>query len=59
VTFYVDSSALLKLCVNEFDSPDAQHFIDSDPRLVTLRITLVDIRRNLARVLEGSALVRA
>jgi predicted nucleic acid-binding protein len=59
MTLYVDSSALLKLYVNEFDSPDAQHLIDSDPTLVTSWITLVEIRRNLARLLEGSALVRA
>jgi predicted nucleic acid-binding protein len=59
MTLYVDSSALLKLYVDEVDSPEAQCIIDSDPTLITAWITLVEIHRNLARLLDGPALVRA
>lgn len=59
MTTYVDSSALLKLYVAEADSDDAQRIVDADPVLVTAWITLVEVRRNLARLLSGAALVRA
>jgi predicted nucleic acid-binding protein len=52
VTLYVDSSALLKRYVDEPDSTAASELIDSDPSLVTSRITLVEVRRNLARLLD-------
>jgi predicted nucleic acid-binding protein len=59
VTTYVDASALLKLYIDEADSDDAQRILDADPVLVTAWITLVEVRRNLARLLDGSALARA
>lgn len=59
MTTYVDSSALLKRYVDEFDSDDAVRLLDADPVLVTSWVTLVEVRRNLARLLDGSALSRA
>jgi uncharacterized protein len=51
---YVDSSALLKLYVDEEDSPLAVEHVQSDPVLVTSWVTVVEVRRNLARLLEGA-----
>ena len=59
MTTYVDSSALLKLYVDEPDSDDAQRLIDADPVLVTAWVTYVEVRRNLARLLRGAPLTRA
>jgi hypothetical protein len=59
MTTYVDSSALMKLYVAEADSDDAQRYIDADPVVVTSWLTLVEVRRNLARMLQGAALARA
>jgi predicted nucleic acid-binding protein len=59
VTTYVDASALLKLYIDEADSEDAQRIVDADPVLATAWVTLVEVRRNLARLLSGSALTRA
>ena len=59
MTTYVDSSALIKLYVDEADSDDAQRLLDADPVLVTAWVTLVEVRRNIARLLSGSALTRA
>lgn len=58
MTVYVDSSALLKLYIDEADSRVAQEIIDADPVRVTAWITLVEVRRNLARLLEGPTLTR-
>ncbi len=54
---YADSSALLKRYVEEADSGRADDFLRSDDALVTGRHTLVEVRRNLARLLGGTALV--
>jgi uncharacterized protein len=59
MTTYVDSSALLKLYVDEADSEDAVRLLRADPVLVTAWVTLVEVRRNLARLLDGAALARA
>lgn len=59
MTTYVDSSALLKLYVDEADSDDAAAYLAADPVLVTSWLTLVEVRRNLARLLQGSALAHA
>jgi len=59
VSLYVDSSALLKRYVDEPDSDRADELLGSDPELVTGRHTLVEVRRNLARLLIGAALVDA
>ncbi len=59
MTTYVDSSALLKLYVQEADSNDAVEILNADPVLVTSWLTHVEVRRNLARLLDGVALRRA
>jgi predicted nucleic acid-binding protein len=56
VTTYVDSSALLKRYVEEPESELAEELLASEPELVTGRHTVVEVRRNLARLLSGSAL---
>jgi uncharacterized protein len=56
MTLYTDSSALLKRYVDEPDSERAVELLDSDVELVTGRHTVVEVRRNLARLLVGSAL---
>lgn len=59
MTLYADSSALLKRYVDEPDSDLAVELLASDPQLVTGRHTLVEVRRNLARLLAGSAVTAA
>jgi uncharacterized protein len=59
VTLYADSSALLKRYVDEPDSELAVELLASDPLLVTGRHTLVEVRRNLGRLLAGSAVTAA
>jgi predicted nucleic acid-binding protein len=55
MTCYVDASALLKRYVDEPDSDLAGELLAADPELVTGRHTVVEVRRNLARLLSGSA----
>lgn len=50
MSLYVDSSALLKRYVSEPDSDLAQAHLDSDSQRLTGRHTLVEVRRNLARL---------
>jgi uncharacterized protein len=52
VSLYVDSSALLKRYVEEPDSEAAESLLRSDPSLLTARHTIVEVRRNLARLLD-------
>lgn len=59
MTTYVDSSALLKRYVPESDSPQADELLASDPVLATSWVTVVEVRRNLARLLSPEALVPA
>jgi predicted nucleic acid-binding protein len=59
VTTYVDSSALLKRYVAESDSDVADELLAADTTLVTARHTVVEVRRNLARLLAGDDLARA
>ncbi len=59
MTLYVDSSALLKRYIDEHDSDVADALLATDPVLVTSRITEVEVRRNLARLLDGSAQLAA
>jgi len=59
MTLYVDTSAILKRYVDEPDSDRAEQLLASDPELVTARHTIVEARRNLARLLEGAALASA
>jgi len=51
VSLYVDSSALLKRYIDEPDSETAEALLRSDPSLLTARHTIVEVRRNLARLL--------
>lgn len=59
MTTYVDASALMKRYVDEPDSTVAERWLDADAVLVTSWITLVEVRRNLARLLTGAALTSA
>lgn len=52
MSLYVDSSALLKRYVEEPDSETAEALLRSDPSLLTARHTVVEVRRNLARLLD-------
>ncbi|MHB1138567.1 MAG: type II toxin-antitoxin system VapC family toxin [Microthrixaceae bacterium] len=56
MTLYVDSSALLKRYVDDHDSAAAIAHMSSDPVLVTSRVTEIEVRRNLTRLLGGAAL---
>ncbi|MEX0869147.1 MAG: type II toxin-antitoxin system VapC family toxin [Nitriliruptoraceae bacterium] len=56
MTLYVDTSALLKLYVDEPESAACEAFLDDDGDWVTAAHTLVEMRRNLARLLSGDAL---
>ncbi len=59
MTTYVDASALLKRYVAEPDSEVADRLLATDPVLVTSWITLVEVRRNLRRLLSGAHLAAA
>jgi predicted nucleic acid-binding protein len=59
VTLYVDSSALLKRYVDEPDSDRADELLTADDDLVTARHTVVEVRRNLGRLLEPAPLAEA
>jgi len=59
MTLYVDTSALIKRYVYERDSEAAEQLMLTDSVLVTSRLTEVELRRNLTRLLEGDDLVRA
>lgn len=56
MSLYVDSSALLKRYVDEPDSDMADSLLRSDPSLLTSQHTIVEVRRNLARLLAGREL---
>jgi predicted nucleic acid-binding protein len=59
VSTYVDSSALLKRYVEEADSAAADALLRADAGLLTARHTIVEVRRNLARLLSGRDLSAA
>ncbi len=54
MVLYVDSSALMKRYVAEHDSAAADSLLASDPVLATSRLAEVEVRRNLARMLDGA-----
>ncbi len=56
MTTYVDSSALLKRYFPEPDSSVADRLLLGDSVLVTSWVTLIEVQRNLARVLRGAEL---
>ena len=59
MSLYVDSSALLKRYVDEPDSDAAEALLRSESSLLTARHTIVEVRRNLARLLAGRDLAAA
>ena len=59
MTLYVDTSGLLKRYIAERDSDIADELMATDPVLVTSRLTEVELRRNLTRLLEGDHLLAA
>lgn len=59
MTTYVDSSALAKFYVDEPDSPLAVEILSVDPVLVTSMLSVVEVRRTLARNFTGLNLVKA
>lgn len=59
MTTYVDSSALTKLYVDEPASTLAVEILSVDPVLATSMLSLVEVRRALARHFTGINLVRA
>ena len=59
MTLYADTSALLKRYVDDPDSERAVELLDSDAELVTGRHTIVEVRRNLARLLGPAAATAA
>ena len=56
MTTYVDSSAMLKRYVDEHDSAAAVEMMAADPVLVTSRLTEIEVRRNVSRLLRGDEL---
>lgn len=58
MSVYVDASALLKIYVEETDSAEARGILAAEPRWTTGRHTLIEVRRNLARLLDGATLER-
>jgi predicted nucleic acid-binding protein len=59
VSTYVDSSALLKRYVEEPDSRSADALLRAGGPLLTARHTIVEVRRNLGRLLAGRDLAAA
>ena len=59
MTLYVDTSALLKRYIVERDSDVSDQLMATDPVLVTSRLTEVELRRNLTRLLDGGELLSA
>jgi len=58
VSVYVDASALLKVYVEESESVEARRLLVDPTTWTTGRHTVVEVRRNLARVLTGPSLER-
>lgn len=56
MTLYVDTSALMKRYIDERDSDVAAELMLTDSVLVTSRLTEIEMRRNLTRLLEGDTL---
>jgi predicted nucleic acid-binding protein len=56
---YLDTSALLKRYIAEPDSAACEERLLADPVWITARHTLVEARRNLARLLAGDELAAA
>ena len=59
MSLYIDTSALLKRYIAEDDSATYTGYLMADPTWLTARHTEVEVRRNLARILEGRDLSKA
>ena len=59
MTLYADTSALLKRYVDEPDSDRAAELLSGDPTVVIGRHAIVELRRNLARLLPAPAATAA
>lgn len=59
MSLYADSSAILKRYVDEADSDVADALLRADGTVLTARHTIVEVRRNLARLLTGRDLTAA
>jgi predicted nucleic acid-binding protein len=59
VSLYVDTSALLKRYVSEDNTEIFNDYLAADTVWLTARLTSVETRRNLGRLLEGSDLMNA
>jgi uncharacterized protein len=59
VTLYADSSAILKLYLDEPDADLAEELLRGDPQWITGYHSLIEVRRNLVRALEADALPAA
>ncbi len=59
MTLYVDTSAIMKRYVTERDSDIAKSLMATDPVLVTSRLTEVEVRRNLVRLLDPDEALQA
>ena len=59
MSLYVDSSAFLKRYIDEPESERSEALMLADPQWITGRHTSVEVRRNLSRLLKGTALERA
>lgn len=59
MSIYLDTSALLKRYVDEAQSDFVEQTMLADPSWISAQQTLVEVRRNLARLLSGNFLHRA
>ncbi len=58
MSLYIDTSALMKVYVNENASEECQRILKSDPTWITARHTWVEVMRNLPRLLDRPELRR-
>ena len=58
MSLYVDASAMLKLYVEEPDSERARQLLRDPTRWTTARHTRVEVRRNIARVVDEPDLTK-
>lgn len=59
MTLYLDASAFLKLYIDEPESAACEQLVNADPPWISARHAEVEVRRTLARALEGRALASA
>ncbi|MEX0650945.1 MAG: type II toxin-antitoxin system VapC family toxin [Actinomycetota bacterium] len=59
MSLYIDASAMLKLYLEEPESAVCEEIMVAVPAWLTGRHTVVEVRRNLSRLLDGQALAAA